>query len=249
MEKKLCITCGIEFDGRKNRLYCSENCKMKAFYNGNGEKRTVLQLDEPINDNVVKPLTNIEMKSVESLNAISILLSPLEKDLLTRQAEDCGVELSKFIRVRALMDETNTSKLEASIEKLQSENDELRIQISFFRKGNHQEVQKHEVHSGIFIEMNQKQNDFLEEKWLESLDYEGSSGEWELSDGTFSTNQKEIEEDFEIQSPGSIKESIAKEMLEFMFADIEKKLVEHNNYNNDEFKYNPLLEEYDDLSE
>ena len=32
MESKICPVCGNGFEGRANRLYCSNACKLKAFY-------------------------------------------------------------------------------------------------------------------------------------------------------------------------------------------------------------------------
>ncbi len=38
MEQKKCPQCGTEFEGRSNRLYCSDSCKMRSF---NQQKSTV----------------------------------------------------------------------------------------------------------------------------------------------------------------------------------------------------------------
>src|ERR1035437_9300532 len=122
MINKTCPQCGSQFEGRANKLYCSHNCKMSAFYEISGKNElTVNQLS--VNDSerhkepqpAPKPLTVSKMKTVTEMVTVPVQFTIPEKEMLEDQAEECDTVLPKFIRIRSLMDETDIMSMQQII--------------------------------------------------------------------------------------------------------------------------------------
>ncbi len=126
------------------------------------------------------------------LSLYSLLLA--EKENLEKQAQECETVLSKLIRIRCLMDETDIRMMQQTITKQEQQIEELRIKLGFFQeKGNHSESvnQLTEKSDNVnLVKMNQKQFEFLREKYLESHDFE-CSGMETLPDGTITSNERD----------------------------------------------------------
>jgi hypothetical protein len=92
------------------------------------------------------------------------------------------------------MDKTNIRMMQQTITTQEQQIEELRIKLSFFQgKGNHSKsVKQLNEKSGIvnLVMMNQKQFEFLRDKYLESHDFECSGFET-LPDGTITSNERD----------------------------------------------------------
>ncbi len=112
------------------------------------------------------------------METIPVFFTAAEKENLEKQAQECETVLSKLIRIRCLMDETDIRMMQQTITTQEQQIEELRIKLGFFQeKGNHSESVKQltEKSENVnLVKMNQKQFEFLREKYLESHDFEGS---------------------------------------------------------------------------
>jgi hypothetical protein len=128
------------------------------------------------------------------METIPVFFTAAAKEKLEKQAQECETVLSKLIRIRCLMDDTDIRTLQQTITKQEQQIEELRIKLGFFHeKGNFSESvnQLKEKSTNIsLVEMNQKQLEFLREKYLESHDFEGS-GMLTLPDGTITSNERD----------------------------------------------------------
>lgn len=171
MEIKTCPQCGDQFEGRSNRLYCSEKCKMNAFYNGktvNQTDKTVYETDKPFNAETDKQLTDFQRKSGEQLIPVTVLLSPEEKIELEQQANNCGVDLPKYIRIRSQMNETDTSKMEEIISRQKKEIEELKVKNSFFKNPGSSNNNPGSDSGKVVLDYSKAQIDFLHKKLIEA---------------------------------------------------------------------------------
>ncbi|HNW69366.1 MAG TPA: hypothetical protein PKI01_03110 [Bacteroidales bacterium] len=237
---KNCPQCGAEFQGRSNRLYCSDRCKMDAFYKGNNKSESLIQTDKQFEELPQKRLITLQPLS-NQLVPVTVMLTPAEKESLEQQAAECGTELGKYIAVRSQMTETDVSTLEKAIESQKSDIQNLKIQLTFYSRGIKMPEQAVE---GFLISMNQKQKDFLIHWYLESMefDYEDNEEENELQ---FNTYKEHMEHEEQV-SPGYIVKEIEHEFIRLMFIELEKTLKTLCHYDRD-FDEDPLKLEFSEL--
>ena len=135
-QSKECPQCGQEFTGRPNKMYCSNECKAIAFKtkNTDSESRKIIFPDTANPDSCPIQIDFPKKNDVVRSGSISVKLSESETRLLSTQAKECGVDISDFMRVKSLMDETNIFKLNETILQQQQEIDELKIKLSFYKK-------------------------------------------------------------------------------------------------------------------
>lgn len=244
MTTKICPQCGKQFEGRANKLYCSHNCKMSAFYEMNGKNElTVNQLS--VNDSeshkelprMPKSLTVSKVKTVTEMVTVPVQFTNPEIEMLQEQADECETGLPNFIRIRSLMDESDTSSMQQLIAEQKQQLDELRVKLSFFQS----QLKKTETVkqltdksvNGIFLEMNQKQLEYLTEKYIESQcaelnideeDIEEWNGEDELE---LHDEREEIEKE-ERKNPGSLLVRIKREFVIAFIFDLQYTLNEYS---------------------
>ena len=260
MINKICPQCGKQFEGRANKLYCSHNCKMSAFYEMNGKNElTVNKLSvndseihkEPPPETISKPLTVSKMKTVTEMVTVPVQFTIPEKEMLEEQAEECDTVLPKFIRIRSLMDETDTMSMQQNIAEQREQLEELRVKLSFFqgqpRKTETVKPLTDNSVNGLIIEMNEQQMQFLKEKYLESHDYEDLNSTTFLSNGTESHNEREVMEYNEKVNNTPILSDIGFYMLIHMINETEKRLIEHCGFTDDDFEDENLYEQFDAL--
>ena len=258
MINKTCPQCGKQFEGRANKLYCSHNCKMSAFYEMNGKNElTVNQLS--VNDSDIhkeppptpKPLTVSKMKTVTEMVTVPVQFTIPEKEMLEEQAEECDTLLPKFIRIRSLMDETDTMSMQQIIAEQRDQLEDLRVKLSFFQgQPKKTETVKRLTDksvNGLIIKMTDEQMKFLKEKYLESYDYEDLHVTTTMSNGKKTNNEREVIEYEEKDNNMSMMDRIGNYMLIDMIKDIEKRLIEHCGYTEDDFEDEDLFEQFDAL--
>jgi hypothetical protein len=266
MERKQCLYCGSEFEGRKNKLFCSENCRINAFRNGKTGEKTDFSTDNSLNNGLEKRITDdsngsekritvSRNKSVETLIPVTVMLTSGEKESLEQQARDCGVDLSIFIRYRANMNESDTTRLETIIQNQKAELEELKVKLSFYNKNKNSPEAKHDQSrstgdgSGIYIEaghslvikMSEAQKKFLLEKYLDTNDY-NSESPFKLSNGTGTRNAKKWYEDIENVMPGSLESGMVDDMIECFFKELEERFVDICGIDADEFEFDSLYD-------
>jgi hypothetical protein len=264
MTTKYCPQCGNEFLGRSNKLYCSIKCKMAAFYNSEGNARNglpvnVLPNEKPretltVNKLFVnqseKPLAVQNNRNEPEMVTISVFFTAAEKENLEKQAQECETVLSKLIRIRCLMDETDIRTMQKTITKQEQQIEVLRIKLGFFQeKENHSEsfIQLTEKSANVcLVEMNQKQFEFLREKYLESHDFE-CSGIETFPDGTITSNERDALVAWERKYPDYVITSMGGNMLNSLFNQIEERLVEHCGWDEEELQDDPLIEKFDSI--
>jgi hypothetical protein len=264
MTTKYCPQCGNEFEGRANKLYCSIKCKMAAFYSTEGNARNGLpvngfSIEKPIEaftDNKLslneteKPLTVQKNRNEPEMVTISVFFTAAEKENLEKQAQECETVLSKLIRIRCLMDETDIRLMQQTITKQEQQIEELRIKLGFFQeKGNFPEsvnLLTEKSANVSLVEMNQKQFEFLRDKYLESHDFECSGFET-LPDGTITSNERDAMVAWERKYPDYVITSMGGNMLNSLFIQIEERLVEHCGWAEEELQDDPLIEQFDGL--
>lgn len=164
MNKKICPQCGTEFEGRENRIYCSNRCKSSAFRNGNNgnfDKTTDFETDETFSERIEKPFLTETSKMKETLLPVTIMFSPEEKQKLKIQADECGVDINTFIRVRSQMTQTNAIQLQNIIEKQKKEINELTIKLKFFDNLKQTSVNDTPGEDGVFINITNEQIDMI----------------------------------------------------------------------------------------
>ena len=229
---------GNEFEGRANKLYCSIKCKMAAFYSTDGNAKNGLPVNGFSIVKPVQPLTNSKLSANESekpltvqknrnepeVVTVSVFFTAAEKEMLEKQAQECETVLSKLIRIRCLMDETDIRTMQQTITKQEQQIEELRIKLGFFQeKGNPSELVKPLTEKSYYVSlvtMNKKQFEFLREKYLESYDYE-SSGMESLPDGTTTSNERDALIAWERKYPDYIITNMGGNMLNSLFNQIE----------------------------
>jgi hypothetical protein len=264
MTTKYCPQCGNEFEGRANKLYCSIKCKMAAFYSSDGNTKNGLPVNgysieksgETLTGNKIsvneseKPLTVPKIKNEPEMETIPVFFTTAEKENLEKQAQECETVLSKLIRIRCLMDETDIRTMQQTITKQLQQIEELRIKLGFFQeKGNHSESvnQLTEKSDNVnLVSMNQKQFEFLRDKYLESHDFECSGFET-LPDGTITSNERDALVAWERKYPDYVITSMGGNMLNSLFNQIEERLVEQCGWDEEELQDNPLIEQFDSL--
>src|ERR1035437_504908 len=258
MINKTCPQCGKQFEGRANKLYCSHNCKMSALYEMNGKNElTVNQLS--VNDSEIhkepppspKQLTVSKVKTVTEMVTVPVQFTVPEKEMLEEQAEECDTVLPKFIRIRSLMDETDTMSMQQIITEQREQLENLRVKLSFFQsQPKKMETDKRLTDksvNGLIIEMNEEQMQFLKEKYMESHDYEDLNSTTFLSNGTKSHNEREVMEYNEKVNNTPVLSDIGFYMLIHMINEIEKRLIKHCDYTDEDFEDENLYEQFDAL--
>jgi hypothetical protein len=190
------------------------------------------------------------IKNEPEMETIPVFYTIAEKENLEKQAQECETVLSKLIRIRCLMDETDIRIMQQTIKKQEQQIEELRIKLGFFQeKGNHSEpTNQFTEKSGIvnLLKMNQKQWAFLREKYLDSCDYESTESET-YPDGTITNNQRCAMLGWEQKYPEYVKINIGIAMLISFLEQIEERLVENCGWNEEELQDDPLIEQFDRL--
>jgi hypothetical protein len=237
---------------------------MAAFYSSDGNARNGLPINgfsnekpgQTLTDNKLsvseseKPLTVQNNRNEPEMVTISVFFTAAEKENLEKQAQECETVLSKLIRIRCLMDETDIRMMQQTITEQNQQIVELRIKLGFFQdKANYSEPIKQLTEKSdnvSLVMMNQKQFEFLKEKYLESHDFE-SSGMETLPDGTIKGNERDALVAWEREFPDYVLTSMAGDMINSLFDQIEERLVEHCGCDEEEFIDDPLLEQFDSL--
>jgi hypothetical protein len=258
MTTKYCPQCGNEFEGRANKLYCSIKCKMAAFYSTDGNARNALPVNsfsiekqgQPLTDNklsVNESEKKLTVKNEPKMKTIHVFFTAAEKENLEKQARECETVLSKLIRIRCLMDETDIRTMQQTITKQEQQIEELRNKLGFFHeKGSFSESVNllTEKSANIsLVEMNQKQFEFLRGKYLESHDFECSGFET-LPDGTITSNERDALVAWERKYPDYVITSMGGNMLNSLFNQIEERLVKLCGWDEEELQDDPLIEQY-----
>lgn len=261
MTIKHCPQCGNEFEGRANKLYCSIKCKMAAFYSTDGNARNGLPVNgfsiekpgQTLTDNKLSVNASekrLTFKNEPEMEIIPVYFTVAEKENLEKQAQDCETVLSKLIRIRCLMDETDIRIMQLTITKQEQQIEELRIKLGFFQeKGNNPESinQITEKSDNVaLVNMNQKQFEFLRKKFLESHDFESDDKE-SLPDGTITSNERDTLVAWERKFPDYVITSMVGDMIFSLFERIEERLVKHCGWDEEELQHDPLIEQFDGL--
>lgn len=251
METKQCPQCGSQFEGRSNKLYCSSKCKMAAFYNHEANEQNGLTIDKQKNEPLTnglsfnlfeKPLTESQKKNDTVMINVPVAFTINEKDLLEKQSKDCETTLPKLIRIRSLMDETDIRVMQQTIAQQKHQIEELRVKLCFYQSESGKPL------NGLLIEMNQKQLDFLTDKFIQSHDFDYPEDyKEELPDGTVTGNQREILEYNERRQPGCTHNCMKQMMLDCLMEYIQGNLVKHCGYKLIEFVNHPLSEKFEKL--
>ena len=262
MTTKQCPRCGESFEGRANKLYCSHRCKMAAFYGSNGNNGSTvnglpaggLTVDGlPVNglhgESPGEPSTVSPRGNEPGMVAIPVSFTSPERELLEKQADECGTTLSRLIRIRSLMDETDIWSMRDTITEQGQQIEELRVKLSFFhgQAKNPSTVVRltDKPVNGLLIAMNERQSQFLTAKYLESIDYESPDSMQTLPDGSKTRNERVFFEYYEREKPGYILDCLGFFMLSDMLDKIGRDLVENCGYDEDEVLDNPLPDEFE----
>jgi hypothetical protein len=234
---------------------------MAAFYSTDGNARNGLPVNgfliekpgQPLTDNklsVNESEKRLTVKNESEMETIPVFFTAAEKENLEKQAQECETVLSKLIRIRCLMDKTDIRTMQQTITKQEQQIEELRIKLGFYQEiGNNTEsvnrlIQKSD--NVNLVTINQKQFEFLRDKYLESYDFE-SSGMETLPNGTMTNNQREVLLSLERKYPNHIQTFIGVGMIISLFEQIEERLVENCGYDEEEFMDDPLIEQFDRL--
>jgi predicted DNA binding CopG/RHH family protein len=157
MKNKQCLYCGNEFEGRENRLYCSDKCRIGAFRNGKETDSSIILTDDEtenkinetenkINEtenkiNETNNLTNETEKQIMETNnyekkqiSVTVNFSETEMRIIKDQAGEFGVSDQQLIKTKSLMEANNILMLQSKINSLTDENEKHRIELSFLRK-------------------------------------------------------------------------------------------------------------------
>jgi competence CoiA-like predicted nuclease len=191
------------------------------------------------------------MKTVIEMVTVPVQFTVPEKGMLEDQAEECDTVLPKFIRIRSLMDETDTMSMQQIITEQRDQLENLRVKLSFFQE----QPKKTETVkpltdksvNGLLIKMNEQQLQFLKEKYLKSYDYEDENSTSLLSDGTVLHNERKVLEYEDKVYPNFIIDGIACDMLIEMIDAIEKRLKKHCGFTDDDFEDGDLYLQFDAL--
>jgi hypothetical protein len=238
---------------------------MSAFYEISGKNElTVNQLS--VNDSerhkepqpAPKPLTVSKMKTVTEMVTVPVQFTVSEKEMLQEQAKECDTVLPKFIRIRSLMDETDTMSMQQIIAEQREQLEDLRVKLSFFQgQPKKMETVKRLTDksvNGIFLELNNKQLDFLTELYIEAQcansnideeDIENWKGEDELN---LHDEREEIEQE-EIENQGSLLARLKDDLITTFIFDAMRTLNEYYKKKNINKKTVTIYREYQRLSE
>jgi len=191
------------------------------------------------------------MKTVSEMVTVPVQFTVPEKEMLQEQAEECETALPKFIRIRSLMDETDTMSMQQIIAEQKQQLEELRVKLSFFqgqpKKTETVKPLTDKSVNGLLIKMNEQQLQFLKEKYLESYDYEDENSTSLLSNGTVLHNERKVMEYEDKVYPNFIIDGIACDMLIEMIDEIEKRLKKHCGFTDDDFEDGDLYVQFDAL--
>jgi hypothetical protein len=268
MKSKKCPVCGKVFEGRANRIYCSATCKINA-YKGEGIfSETDSRFSGTVSELFSKPDNSLEQRNIinetgnglqnnelsvsnsgysNQLKTVSVGFIQDEVEQLEKQAKSCGTSLSQFIRIRSQMVETDIFELKDIISKQKVEIEELRIKIGFYNKSDVQSTKAvSNPMSGIHICLSKDQMDFLKEKFLESIDYDGDVT-FALTDGSSTSNEAEYLRDMEGKYPANIENMMEYYALEAFVLCIEKRLVEYCGYDEGDFDEESLFDKVNSL--
>jgi len=232
---------------------------MAAFYSSDGNARNGFSNEKPVQiltenklsvNQSEKPLAFQNNRNEPEMVTVSVFFTADEKENLEKQARECETALSKLIRIRCLMDETDIRTMQQTITKQKQQIDELRIKLSFFKEKRifSDSVNPLTEKSDLvnLVTMNKKQWPFLKEKYLESHDYEGSDSET-YPDGTITNNQRDALLSWERKFSDYIKTNISIEILALLFEQIEKRLIENCGWDEAELEDEPLMERFESL--
>jgi endogenous inhibitor of DNA gyrase (YacG/DUF329 family) len=252
MTTKTCPQCGKDFEGRANKLYCSLNCKMMAFYSSaTGSKNGLTDNNAKSVNHDDEVLTDNHDKSETGMVTIPVPFTVSEKEMLECQSEECETGLPNLIRIRCLMDETDIRFMKQTIAEQKQLIEELRIKLGFYQHQGEIPVSVKPLTEksvdGLLISMNEAQLEFLTDKYLESLDFESDHSEELLPDGTHIHNERKSLEYYEDQNPGHILTSMGQGMVIALLSRIEARLIDECGYSKEEFEDNPLIDEFDNL--
>lgn len=237
---------------------------MAAFYSTDGNAKNGLSVDGFSIEKPVETLTDTKLSVNESeklltvkknrnepeMETIPVFFTAAEKENLEKQAEECETVLSKLIRIRCLMDETDIRMMQRTITTQEQQIEELRIKLGFFQeKGNHSKsVKQLNEKSGYvnLVKMNQKQFEFLREKYLESHDFESEDME-SLPDGTITSNERDALVAWNRKLPNNIITSMGLDMLYSLLDQIEERLIKNCGWDEEELQDDPLIEQFESL--
>ncbi|MEI6766368.1 MAG: hypothetical protein WCM76_12055 [Bacteroidota bacterium] len=232
-----CIECGKEFDGRTNQKYCTQECKMATANKNKSDEFPVINTKT---ESDIR-LTLLSKKQTPELIPITIHYAPKEIEMLEEQAEKCGVSTSQYIRIRSQMCESDVAALEEIIEKLKSENDDMRIKLSFYKHRINPAITNED---GIYISMNKSQKKFLVEKYLETQDTYMEADIYKLPDGKLTSSHLEYLETHEKHSPGFVEKRLQYSiLLDYLFG-LQDTLIEDFGYFDEDFEDIPLDEAF-----
>jgi len=270
---KQCPQCGMHFEGRANKLYCSHNCKMAAFYGSSTNVETVngLSVDQ-LSVNGLKedlpqnPLTVLSTEKVSSMVTVSVYFTNAEKSNLEQQANDCETVLPKLIRIRSLMDETDIWTMQETIEEQKSQIEELRVKLSFFQgQGQKSELVKPSTDlsvNGLLIPMTEKQKEFLKELYIKTQCAQFNVNQEDIDN--WEVDEDEEDEDLkyppelndervelnqkEKTEPGYLLQQISEELIHTYLFQIVCELNEDAKKKNSKKRHFHLVEDYKKLS-
>jgi predicted DNA binding CopG/RHH family protein len=143
MKNKQCPYCGNEFEGRENRLYCSDKCRINAFRNGKETDNSIFLSDDETENkkNETNNLTNEMEKQIMETNnyekkqiSVTVNFSETELRIIKDQAGEFGVSDQQLIKTKSLMEANNILMLQSKINSLTDENEKHRIELNFLRK-------------------------------------------------------------------------------------------------------------------
>jgi len=201
--------------------------------------------DNQLNDLPQKRLTNLQPVS-NHLVPVTVMLTPSEKENLEQLASECETELGKYIAVRSQMSVSDVSKLEKTIAEQKTELERLKINLSFYSRGN---MMPEQTADGFIIPMNRKQLEYMKAKFLESYENE-SAGDFTMSDGRDADHFREYLEEKDTLKPGSIDSQIAIDLMWAFFYDIDKRLTTYNDPNYfDNGDYDSTYGEFENLED
>ena len=128
------------------------------------------------------------------------------------------------------MVETDIFELKDIISKQKEEIEELRIKLGFYNMSDEQSTKAvTNTTGGIHICLSKSQMDFLKEKFIESIDYDGDIT-FTLTDGSSTSNEAEYLRDMEGKYPANVENMMEYYALEAFVLGIEKRLVENCGY-------------------
>lgn len=273
MITKQCPQCGKHFEGRANKVYCSHNCKMAAFYGSNTSIETVNELSvDQLSVNGLqeelpqKQLTVLLIEKESTMVSVPVYFTNAEKSNLEQQAHECETALAKLIRIRSLMDETDIWSMQETIEEQKSQIEELRVKLSFFQgQGKNSELVKPSTDlsvNGLLIPMTEKQKEFLKELYIKTQCAQFDVNQEDIDN--WEVDEDEEDEDLkyppelndervelnqkEKTEPGYLLQQISEELIHTYLFQIVCELNEDAKKKNSKKRHFHLVEDYKKLS-